>query len=486
MIKRSAGGDQLWVYWVKLLSGGFRWWGRVWVPGGWFRRAAVWVVVLLLVVGCSGSRVSDRPVIPLSGSAEEDAGGVPSVVGEAGDVGVEPIRLGLVMASSGGLASLDSPVVEALRYAVRQVNESGGLLERPLELLEYDSNSELNVAYNAALRLLEREVSLIFVSCDLFYSRPVMEAAGDAGVLVVAPCGPEPRVGGVFVRPLAFSSGTSTGNYAVVMAEHAVAEGHLEATVFVESDDEWSVEACDLFSEHFAERGGRVAGRVVLDAAWWEVAANISRPMVLEMLAGVSQSPLLVLCAAPGGRGRELFHLLRASGVNSPVLATNALDGSEWLKTVPNVGSLAVVTEASMYGDDPSQQANSYFAGTLGAEPGTPERVGRSVTGAEGLWMFIRAVNLTGSLDTVALARTIEGFARVELWMGPATFSEESHIVEGRALRVVSHAGGASRLIAVRTPTETPRQTTAQPSTETEQSVSEVPQQSAEIEQQSS
>ena len=129
MIKRSAGGDQLWVYCVKLLSGGFRWWGRVWVPGGWFRRAAVWVVVLLLVVGCSGSRVSDRPVIPLSGSAEEDAGGVPSVVGEAGDVGVEPIRLGLVMASSGGLASLDSPVVEALRYAVRQVNESGGLLE---------------------------------------------------------------------------------------------------------------------------------------------------------------------------------------------------------------------------------------------------------------------------------------------------------------------------------------------------------------------
>ena len=139
-----------------------------------------------------------------------------------------------------------------------------------------------------------------------------------------------------------------------------------------------------------------------------------------------------------------------------------------------------------MYGDDTSQQANSYFAGTLGAEPGTPERVGRSVTGAEGLWMFIRAVNLTGSLDTVALARTIEGFAGVELWMGPATFSEESHIAEGRALRVVSHAGGASRLIAVRTPTETPRQTTAQPSTETEQSVSEVPQQSAGIEQQSS
>ena len=402
--------------------------------------------------------------------------------GEVGDIGVEPIYVGVVMASSGGLAVVDSPVVDALRYAVRQVNESGGLLERPLELLEHDSNSELNVAYNAALRLLERGASLIFVSCDLFYSRPVMEVAGDAGVLVVAPCGPEPRVGGIFVRPLAFSSGTSAGNYAEVMAEHAVAEGHLEATVFVESDDEWSVEACDLFSERFAGRGGRVAGRVVLDAVWWEVAAKISRPMVLEMLAGASRSPLLVLCGAPGGRGRELFQLLRASGVNAPVLATNALDGKDWLRTVPNIGSLAVVTEASIYGDDPSRQVNSYFAGTLDAEPGSPERVGRSVTGAEGLWMFIRAVNLTGSLDPVALARTIEEFSDLELWMGPATFSQESHIAEGRALRVISHAGGASRLIAVRTPTDPPRQLAVQSSTETEQIPSEAPQQSTGIE----
>ena len=413
------------------------------------------VVSASMLAACSGGRAGDRSgSVPPPGPRTNGAGEAPSAAVEVGTPGVEPIRLGLVMASSGLLAQVDSPVIEAFRYAVRQVNESGGLLGRPLELLEYDSNSELNVAYKATLRLLERNVSLIFATCDPFYSRPIMEIAGDEGVLVISPCGPEPEVGGLFVRPLAFSSGTSAENYARVMAEHAVSEGHQAATVFVEIDDEWAVETCDLFSERFAELGGQVTNRVVLDARWWEVAAKISRPKVLEMLADASQSPLLVLCSAIDGRGRDLFRLLRASGVNAPVLATNSLDGREWLNTVPNVGTLLVVTEASMYGDDLSRQVNFYFASTLDAEPGAPERVGRAVTGAEGLWMFIRAVNLTGSLDPVTLARTIEGFSDTELWMGPATFDQDSHVVSGRALRIVSHAGGVSRLIGVRSPAE--------------------------------
>ena len=50
------------------------------------------------------------------------------------------------------------------------------------------------------------------------------------------------------------------------------------------------------------------------------------------------------------------------------------------------------------------------------------------------------------------LAADIEQFEDVELWMDSASFSPARHAVGGRALRVIRHDGGASRLIELRIP----------------------------------
>ena len=396
----------------------------------------------------------------------------PPPAGPAGPDGPEPVRIGVAMATTGRLAPRDGPVLDALQYAVDQANASGGIAGRPLEIVYEDPASELNGAYQAALRLVDREVPVIFATCDPFFNRPIREEAGRAGVLVIIPCGPLPQPAGA----LTFSAGTSAAAYGRAMAEHAADAGIASVATLIEADNDEAIRMCDAFAGRFGELGGTVGFSFRFDRFWIDAQPILGEDATARALAPVADSPTAVVCAAVGGRGAQFFALLRSAGVTVPVVAPAALDGASLRYGIPGHEPLTVVTEASTYGDDLSNQANAYYtsiitgdlrreqaatgAGASGevlgeeVEAVVEDRVGWAVTGAEALWILIRAVQRPGSLDPAVLAADIERFDAVELWMDSASFDPARHAVAGRALRVIRHDGGASRLIEVRIPSE--------------------------------
>ncbi|MCY3785510.1 MAG: ABC transporter substrate-binding protein [bacterium] len=385
------------------------------------------------------------------------------------------MRIGVAMATTGRQATRDGPALDALLYAVRQVNNSGGLHGRPLEIAYEDSRSELNGAYQAARRLVGRDVPVIFATCDPYFNRPIREEAGRAGVLVIIPCGPLPQPAG----PLTFSAGTSATAYGRAMAEHAADAGIRSAATLVEADNEEAVRICDAFSGRFAELGGSVAFSFSFDRHWIAAQPVVGRDATALALSPIAGFPIAVICSAVGGRGGEFFDLLRSAGVATPVLAAAALDSASLRGAGAGHEPLTVVSEASTYGDDISDQANAYFASLItgdlrrGRDDGDQEageaageaageeveaivedRVGWAVTGAEALWLFVRAAQRTASLDPAVLAADIERFDSVELWMEAATFGPDRHAPALRALRVIRHDGAATRLVEVRIPSE--------------------------------
>ena len=419
----------------------------------------------------SGS-VSPATLAATGRTALSGAGGSEALLGtaNAADVGSEPVSIGVIMAAGGRLAPHDGPVLDALTYAARQLNSSGGLLGRPLELLFEDSDSELNTAYEAAQRLVGRGVNVFFASCDPYFNRPVREVAHAAGALVIVPCGSEPSPTLPAGRDRVFSAGTPARAYGFALAEHAVEAGVGSVATLVEADKPEAVEMCDSFDRRFAELGGSTGPRFRFDRFWIAAQPAVGAQATARALEPTSRFPVVVLCAAVAGRGTQMFELLRSAGVASEVLAPAALDGVAWRNGVFGAEPLTVITEASTFGDDPSAQVNAYFAsiitGDLRRTPEEPDRstdpralaevedrVGWAVTGAEALWIFVRAVQRTGSIDPAVVAADIERFRDVDLWMDSASFSPGSHDVAGRALRVIRHDGGASRLIALRTPT---------------------------------
>jgi urea transport system substrate-binding protein len=91
------------------------------------------------------------------------------------------IRIGLLIARTGPLAVADRNVESAQRLAIQEINANGGVLNRPLEPVIVDTNSNSATAFAGAQRLLEREKVPALFGCATSGCRkslrPLVEAA---------------------------------------------------------------------------------------------------------------------------------------------------------------------------------------------------------------------------------------------------------------------------------------------------------------------
>jgi branched-chain amino acid transport system substrate-binding protein len=69
----------------------------------------------------------------------------------------EPIKIGAIVSATGPASFLGEPERNTLLMLQDQINAQGGLLGRPLELIIYDDETEVNKAVLAADRLLKRD-----------------------------------------------------------------------------------------------------------------------------------------------------------------------------------------------------------------------------------------------------------------------------------------------------------------------------------------
>ena len=73
----------------------------------------------------------------------------------------EPIRVGSILDETGPLNIYGTPMVDATRLAIADINASGGVLGRPLELVEVDSKSDQNEYINGAERLASMDLAVV-------------------------------------------------------------------------------------------------------------------------------------------------------------------------------------------------------------------------------------------------------------------------------------------------------------------------------------
>ena len=69
----------------------------------------------------------------------------------------DPVRIGAVVSQTGPGAFLGEPAAITLRHYVEKLNEAGGLLGRPVELIIYDDATDANTARTFATRLVEED-----------------------------------------------------------------------------------------------------------------------------------------------------------------------------------------------------------------------------------------------------------------------------------------------------------------------------------------
>src|SRR5687767_12243780 len=69
----------------------------------------------------------------------------------------DPIKIGSPYNLTGGYASIDNPAANGSRLAVTEINEAGGVLGRPLEIIIEDGRSDVPTITSVAKKLVEED-----------------------------------------------------------------------------------------------------------------------------------------------------------------------------------------------------------------------------------------------------------------------------------------------------------------------------------------
>jgi len=89
------------------------------------------------------------------GSSPSKAGSATPTTAHSGPSGSTPIVVGVLMSQSGTYGPVGSELIKGINFAIEQVNASGGIAGRPIEVKLEDWRSETSVLTNLATKLIQ-------------------------------------------------------------------------------------------------------------------------------------------------------------------------------------------------------------------------------------------------------------------------------------------------------------------------------------------
>ncbi len=243
----------------------------------------------------------------------------------------ETVKIAAIFSITGnvGYKGEDNIELQAARYAVDELNRQGGLLGKPVELIEFDNKSSSIGSKLAAQKAVKSGVIAVVGpnwSSHALVASPILQSAG---IPTISPVATNPNV-------------TLTGNYifracytdtfqGTVMARFAVR--HLKAgkaVVLTNTSEKYSMGLAQFFTQHFRKKGGNIL---------WEGEYLNDTPDFLPVLEKTKMlQPDVIFLPDYYKRAGAVMKQARSIGISAVFLGGDAWRGKE----IFNYGGKAV------------------------------------------------------------------------------------------------------------------------------------------------
>ncbi|QYF90965.1 ABC transporter substrate-binding protein [Arthrobacter sp. PAMC25284] len=171
------------------------------------KLTALGLGVTFLATACGGTSTPTA-----SGSASVNAAGIScpapgagagaSAAAEAPNAGAvpasttttdAPLKLGSLLPTTGSLAFLGPPEIAGVNLGIKEVNEAGGVLGKPVEIIHRDSgDTKTDIATQSTTSLLGQGVSAIIGAASSGVSKTVINQITGAGTIMFSPANTSP------------------------------------------------------------------------------------------------------------------------------------------------------------------------------------------------------------------------------------------------------------------------------------------------------
>lgn len=349
-----------------------------------------------------------------------------------------PFQIVTIMDESNVLRPLDAPAIAGIVERVDELNESGGVLGRPIELRRLDTESRVSLAQRFSERLLRDPPDLLVVTCDVDFSRPILELADEQGWLTISPCADDLGYSTGAWGPRNFTFGAPAGPRGALAAQVALDRYGPTAMVLRDVTNPEAGQFCTGFERAFRELGGTVAYRD-------EFSYETPEPLFDRVAERAPQTDSVVLCShVPGGNRGDgapnIIQGLRLRGFAAPIVSGITVDEASWFAQVPSLDEMTFITWSSIFGNDPNPAVNELIASST-ENPETPPAGVTTTLGYDTVDAWARAAEAVRSVDPTSVAAAMAAFNGEVFLTGDVSFAGGGRMDVSRTYRVLRVSG---------------------------------------------
>ena len=303
-----------------------------------------------------------------------------------------PIRIGALHNVTGSLGSIGQPSLDGALLAAKQLNERGGVLGRPVELVARDGRSDPAVVAASTRELVRMpHMAAITGLNDTEMALAAAPVAEKARMVFLTSGATSPKVPLEFPR-FYFMTCFGDNTQAAAGAEYAHgALGLKTAWLLFDDTTDFTVLLAGYFKERYTALGGQILGEDTYAGGMLDFSQQIARVLALP-----TPPDMLYVSAGPDDIGR-LIKQMREAGLDQPIFGGDGYDTPLLLDTAGAAAHDTYFTTHVFL--DPSQAPPlvRQFVADYEAEYGVPPDTAFAALAYDAVMLVASAIERAGS-----------------------------------------------------------------------------------------
>ena len=223
-----------------------------------------------------------------------------------------PLRIGSLLPVTGNLAFLGPPEIAGVNYAIKRINDVGGVLGHPVEITHRDSgDTKTDLATQSVTNLLGQGVGAIVGAASSSVSRTVINQITGAGVVQMSPANTGTDFTtwddkGLYWRtaPSDVLQGRVLGNY--------IASCGVQTLGMIVLNDAYGTSLQKTVTEAFEGAGGKVVAAELYNTGDSQFSTQVdkvlaAKPDAIALISFDEAKQIIPLLTGKGIKGNQLF-----------------------------------------------------------------------------------------------------------------------------------------------------------------------------------
>ncbi|NRQ35691.1 ABC transporter substrate-binding protein [Nonomuraea sp. NN258] len=241
-------------------------------PAG--RMLAVAAAASLALTACGGGG-GDTTASQSSAPAAASSSAAPATSGAAKGDGT--LTIGSLLPQTGSLAFLGPPMFAGVDTAVKEINDAGGVLGKPVTKIHTDSgDTTTNLAAQGVDKLLGQKADAIIGAASSSVSKSVIDKVTGAGVVQFSPSNTADEFSTIKDNGLYFRTAPPDKLQGRVLGDLVVADGN-DTVGILAMQDSYGTGLADQIAKTVQDGGGEVVERVDYDPKAADFSADVAK-----------------------------------------------------------------------------------------------------------------------------------------------------------------------------------------------------------------